>query len=138
MVDDENVVRSFTSTVLRRAGYCVLEAEDGRVAVEVLSAESEEPSLVITDIRMPRMNGVELVEHIRAHHPRLPVICVSGFADPLSPNGHYFLPKPFKPNALVALVTDVLGIQPSRGESPAARESQAVFDPISADTHPEG
>ncbi len=111
VVDDEAVVRQLVTVMLRKAGYDdVLQAEDGRAALEVLEQIRYDVALVITDIRMPRMDGCQLSTHIRLGWPHIKVLCVSGFADPLSPNGHYFLPKPFTATALIAIVRDVMDI----------------------------
>ena len=66
------------------------------------------------------MNGAELTQRLRTNYPDLKVLCISGFADPLSPNGHYFLAKPFSPDALLALVRDVLNVRPERNAADAA------------------
>jgi len=111
VVDDEASVRRMIVSILSSAGYQnVMEAEDGFAACEVLRGIAENLRLVITDIRMPRMNGAELTNRIRADYPEIKVLCISAYSDPLSPNGHYFLAKPFTPKALLAMVKDVFEV----------------------------
>lgn len=80
VVDDESAVRRFAARVLSRAGYNVLEASDGAEALDLLKAESAPVDVVVSDIVMPRMNGVELMEALSVTHPNLPVILMSGYA----------------------------------------------------------
>jgi DNA-binding NtrC family response regulator len=79
VVDDENAVRRFAVRVLEREGYIVLEARDGVEAVELLRKDAS-IEVVISDIVMPRLNGVELMQALASSHPDLPVILMSGYA----------------------------------------------------------
>jgi CheY-like chemotaxis protein len=80
VVDDEPNILEITSAMLSEEGYEVLTAEDGQEALELLPRFC--PDLVITDLRMPRLSGFELLEIMRERFPRLPVIAVSGeFSD---------------------------------------------------------
>ena len=118
VVDDEASVRKMIVSILAFAGYQkIMEAGDGIAACELMSECASELKLVITDIRMPRMNGAELTTRIRADYPEIKVLCVSAYSDPLSPNGHYFLAKPFTPKALLAMVRDVFEVPADRGVS---------------------
>lgn len=76
VVDDDASIREVSAAVLTEEGYHVLTANDGMHALEVLPQFG--PDLVITDLRMPRMTGFELLTVIRERFPRLPVIAVSG------------------------------------------------------------
>ena len=83
VVDDEDSIRSLLRTMLVQAGYDVEEAEDGGRAVEVLNS-GDNPLMVdviICDIRMPRINGVEAIAYFRAQYPSLPVIVLTGYHD---------------------------------------------------------
>lgn len=97
VVDDEISIREVTSAMLAEQGYEVLTAEDGQQALELLP--QFRPDLVITDLRMPRLSGFELLEIMRERFPGLPVIAVSGeFSnDELPPNiaANAFLQKGF-------------------------------------------
>jgi len=76
VVDDETSIREVTSAMLAEQGYEVLTAGDGQQALELLA--QFRPDLVITDLRMPRLSGYELLEIMHERFPRLPVIVVSG------------------------------------------------------------
>jgi len=78
VVDDEAAVRRFAARVLQREGYQVFEATDGAEALEVVRANSL--AIVVSDIVMPRLNGVELVQALAVSHPDLPVVLMSGYA----------------------------------------------------------
>ena len=83
VVDDEESIRSLLRMMLTQAGYDVEEAEDGGKAVEILNS-GDNPLMVdviICDIRMPRINGVEAITYFRAQYPSLPVIVLTGYHD---------------------------------------------------------
>ena len=80
VVDDESAVRRFAVRVLEREGYGVREAVDGTEALELLKQEGITVEVVVSDIVMPRLNGVELMQALSLSHPGLPVILMSGFA----------------------------------------------------------
>ncbi len=99
LVEDENTVRQFTSSALRTLGYRVLEASGGEEAITL--AQGMSPlHLLLTDLVMPGMSGIELTEQIRRIRPGLPVVVTSGDpGDALErlrpPDDVGFLPKPF-------------------------------------------
>jgi DNA-binding NtrC family response regulator len=80
VVDDEAAVRRFASRVLQREGYEVVEATDGAEALEIIRAPGASFAVVVSDIVMPRCNGVELLQALAVSHPGLPVILMSGYA----------------------------------------------------------
>lgn len=80
LVDDEPVVRMTVGDMLKRSGYGVLLAEDGHAAIAVLQA-CEDVDLVITDYRMPGMDGLTLVRRIKEKRPDLPVVILTGHGD---------------------------------------------------------
>ena len=77
LADDEPAVRYFTAKLLRKYGYEVIEVEDGLSAMKI--AKAEMPDLLVTDMRMPRMDGMQLTTEIKKLKQNLPVICISGF-----------------------------------------------------------
>lgn len=79
VVDDEGPVRRFALRVLEREGYSVVEARDGLEAFELIK-QGHLFEAVVSDIVMPRMNGVELMQTLSASYPELPVILMSGYA----------------------------------------------------------
>jgi len=83
VVDDEPDVRKVVRMTLTRTGYDVIEAEDGEKAIQVLN-EGENPLLVdiiITDIRMPKIDGVEAIHYFQLKFPRVPLIVLTGYPD---------------------------------------------------------
>jgi two-component system, cell cycle sensor histidine kinase and response regulator CckA len=80
VVDDEIAVRRFAARVLEREGYGVVEAKDGVEALELISQDGLSVEVVVSDIVMPRLNGVELMEALATSRPDLPVILMSGYA----------------------------------------------------------
>lgn len=76
LVDDEPEIRRLLSRHLQRLGYTVREAGDGEEAVALATAEI--PDVVITDMAMPRLNGLDLLEQLRSMDPGLPVIVLTG------------------------------------------------------------
>lgn len=76
LVDDEPGVRFVLSAVLEQSGYAVDQAEDGFSALRKI--QQSKPDLVITDLRMPNMNGFELLFEIRTRFPEIPCVAISG------------------------------------------------------------
>jgi two-component system, cell cycle sensor histidine kinase and response regulator CckA len=109
VVDDEVAVRRFAVRVLQREGYQVAEASDGVEALETVRARGAAFAVVVSDIVMPRVNGVELLQALSESHPELPVILMSGYATAalaergiVAPCG--IIPKPFAAERLLAEV----------------------------------
>ena len=106
VVDDEATVRRFTARVLESDGYQVDEAKDGVEALTILQSGGLTVDCVVTDIVMPRLNGVELLEAISVQAPGLPVILMSAYeAGQLADHGISspcaVLAKPFTPERLL-------------------------------------
>ena len=80
VVDDEAAVRRFAVRVLEREGYGVVEAKDGMEALELIRQGGSSFEVLVTDIVMPRLNGVELMQALSVSHADLPVILMSGYA----------------------------------------------------------
>jgi CheY-like chemotaxis protein len=105
VVDDEGAVRRFALRVLEREGYGVTEARDGVEAVDLIKSGSTFEA-VVSDIVMPRMNGVELMQALSSLGSNLPVILMSGYAPgALTELGITppcaILPKPFSAERLM-------------------------------------
>ncbi len=83
VVDDEADVRKAVNVALTKSGYEVIEAEDGEKAIEVLNA-GENPlklDVIICDIRMPKVNGVEAIKYFQDQFSSKPIIVLTGFPD---------------------------------------------------------
>lgn len=112
VVDDEPGVRSLMSSALRREGFEAIEAADGEEGVALF--ERERPNLLVTDIDMPGMSGMDLAKHIRAVAPDVPILLVSGHADATIRGLELpLLLKPFELHELAATVASLLDAQPA-------------------------
>lgn len=96
LVDDEPAIRSLCAAALRRDGYFVAEATDGKAAITAAAAAGR-VDVVVTDVRMPRMDGVTMADALRLTHPELPIVFVTGYPfdeGKIGPNDQ-LLNKPF-------------------------------------------
>ena len=113
VVDDEDLVREMTRRSLEGAGYHVLEASDGARALGILMQGGVD--VVVTDIRMPGMDGWELAGRLAAMSPHPPILFISGYDAHLGSTGFPgpVLAKPFRSEQLVESVRHLLlGRQP--------------------------
>jgi two-component system, cell cycle sensor histidine kinase and response regulator CckA len=124
VVDDETAVRRFACRVLERAGYGTFEAADGVEALELIQGQTVTLEIVVSDIVMPRMNGVQLMQALSVSEPDLPVILMSAYATTAlaelgiaTPCG--ILPKPFSAERLLAEVDRCARRRPDGGSSAA-------------------
>jgi PAS domain S-box-containing protein len=114
LAEDEPAVRKFTLQLLEEAGYLVTAVENGVEALESVQESAKGYDLLVTDVAMPEMGGVELAQHCAERDPEFPVIFVSGYADPeLAKEGlriarSRWLKKPFAPEELLARVRQLL------------------------------
>jgi CheY-like chemotaxis protein len=114
VVEDEPAVRNLVRRSLEAVGLVVVEARNGREALEMFAGHSERPRLVLTDVIMPELNGRELSEALASSQPGLPVLFMSGYtgddvlARSLLPATAPFIQKPFAPEELVARVRTLL------------------------------
>lgn len=111
LVDDELPVRTFIAKVLQREGFEIFEAGDGLDALGVLQQMSGDVDVLVTDVKMPRMTGIELVEKVKTEFPGVPVVYISGehLKERLhNPSGRVlFLQKPFRPQAILDAIRAV-------------------------------
>jgi two-component system, cell cycle sensor histidine kinase and response regulator CckA len=122
IVDDEDDVRRLLVDVIRIGAYRVLEAVDGQEALEVAARHGGSIDLLVTDLVMPRIAGMELADRLRETQPNLKVLFMSGYAErehlrALHPN-EQFIPKPFLPADLFRRVNDFLRDHPSSPRRP--------------------
>lgn len=112
VVDDEESIREFLNIMLKKDGYDVTLAEDGERAKELLEKKSF--SLVISDLQMPKLNGMELLKHIRAQHPDILVMMITAFGstesavEAMKLGAYDYLTKPFKLDEVRILLKNAL------------------------------
>jgi CheY-like chemotaxis protein len=124
LVDDDSAVRDSIAMVLEGADFLVDQAEQGTTGMQLLRAH--EPDLVITDILMPQKEGIETIREIRSLLPHVPIIAISGSAEPLADylkmaqtfGASAILAKPFDPTALLDLVNRLLTTRDVRAIAP--------------------
>ncbi len=127
--DDENV-REFVTRALIHAGHEVLQAEDGGLAAELLAAENGRFDLLLSDIKMPVMDGIALALGAAASYPDLTIVLMTGFADQrerahgLETLIYDVIAKPFSLSALMQKVEDALTGKPVQVVSLAASTRQ--------------
>ncbi|MBI1916403.1 MAG: response regulator [Planctomycetes bacterium] len=127
VVEDEEAVRGLVRHILQRAGYAVLEAQDGAEALGVCGQHGGPIDLLLTDLVMPRMGGAELVARLGPLRPEVRVLYLSAYTEEvLARWGIHearaaFLQKPFTPDALTCKVREVLD-QGVRGQGSGVRE----------------
>jgi PAS domain S-box-containing protein len=130
VVEDEPSVRNLVRRTLEGAGLTVIEAENGRHALETVATLKEPPDLVLTDVIMAGLNGRELSEALAMIQPGLPVLFMSGYtgdevlARSLLPAKAPFIQKPFVPEELVARVRLLLASAQASPASPAPRSDR--------------
>jgi DNA-binding NtrC family response regulator len=126
IVEDDNALRTVACRALQQCGYDVIAASDGAEALEQCSRHEGGLHLVVTDMVMPEMSGVELAESIALRYPEIKVLLMSGYTrDETARRGiaserYAFLEKPFTPARLAAKVRELLDGGRSRaGMQPA-------------------
>ena len=105
VAEDETAVRRLIKTLLRREGYTILEAANGREALEIIGSHPGPIHLVVSDVMMPELTGTALSRELRKERPELPVLLISGYTTPEGLGeadlaGGGFLGKPFTTDAL--------------------------------------
>ena len=114
IVGDQSVVRKVARRALERHGYQVLEAENGRVGIEMIESRGGEVDLVLLDMVMPVMDGRDFFWALMESHPEVPVLLNSGFSvegsvdELLKAGAKGFLRKPYELMDLMKAVRSVL------------------------------
>ena len=112
VVDDDMSVRTIFSSILRKEGYRVTAVKDGYEAIKAIDQESF--YLALVDLRMPGLDGIQVLEKIKSRRPQTQVIIYSGFgsvedeAEAMSKGAIDYLTKPFSSNELKARVKKAL------------------------------
>jgi signal transduction histidine kinase/ActR/RegA family two-component response regulator len=121
VLEDEARVRKLVCEVLAGRGYRVLEAVRGEEAIRMAAEHPGGIELLLTDVVMPEMSGPQVLEQMRAGHPHMKVLFMSGYTDEamvhhgIPDSGAPFLQKPFLPEALARKVREVLASSASAG-----------------------
>ncbi len=129
VADDDAPVRSMLSKLLTRSGHEVIEAQDG---VEAMAALGARPiDLVITDLNMPRADGLQVLRYTREKHPKIPVLILTGensirdCVEAMRGGAFNFLTKPFHPADLEEIVRQALRARgPQPGPAPSGDHGQ--------------
>jgi two-component system cell cycle response regulator CpdR len=118
IAEDDDNVRAFVSRALSSAGHEVTEAEDGGLAAEICAERRGDFDLLLSDIKMPVMDGIALALTVAADYPDLTILLMTGFADQrerahgLDALIYDVVPKPFSLQLLLDKVADALGGRP--------------------------
>ncbi len=114
VVEDEFMVRELVCDSLKNSGYTILEASNGKEAIEMFTKNSKKIDLILTDVIMPAMSGRKMVEILQKKYPGINALYMSGYTDDaiikhgvLEP-GMAYIQKPFSPKALIQKVQEVL------------------------------
>jgi len=130
IVDDEEVLRDVLETVLRREGFDVLLASSGEEALSVLDG-ADEIDLVILDIMLPGISGIDTLRSIRVSTPALPVIIITAFSsidgaiEAMKHGAFHYIPKPFKNEEVVLTVNKALEQRRLSNENERLKEELA-------------
>jgi two-component system nitrogen regulation response regulator GlnG len=120
IIDDDNSIRWVLEKALEKAGIDVVSFDSGSKALQTL--QKEEPAVIISDIRMPGINGLDLLEKIGNTYPKLPVIIMTAHSDLDSAVSAYkggafeYLPKPFDVDDAIALARRALKVREQQAE----------------------
>jgi len=114
VIDDEQIMRDGCSRILAKDGWSVLCAENGAQGLEEMKGHPENIDVILLDLMMPGMSGMEVLDHIRTYDPNLLVIVITGYAtvesavEAMKKGAYDFIPKPFTPDQLRIVVRRAL------------------------------
>jgi CheY-like chemotaxis protein len=114
VAEDEPMVRSIMARTLRDCGYSVLEAGNGREALDIVEAQKGQVSLIVADVVMPDMGGRVMATQVARRWPEVPVLFTSGYTGMevirrgLLEEGREFIQKPLAPEALARKVREMV------------------------------
>ena len=109
VVDDEEAMRHMLALLLSREGYDVRKADSGEAAIETLKSD-DGADVVLTDVRMPGMGGLRLVDWLSEHHPQITTIVMSAFGsvelalEAMQRGAYDYVSKPFKQDEVVLVL----------------------------------
>jgi two-component system response regulator PilR (NtrC family) len=125
VVDDEQGMREFLKMLLEKQGHRVITAADGCRALALVAEQP--PDLVISDLRMPKMGGIDLLAGLRAQHPELPVILITAYASSDSTiqamrlGADDYITKPFRIDEIRLVVEKALARRRAVAQDPSSR-----------------
>jgi two-component system cell cycle sensor histidine kinase/response regulator CckA len=129
VVEDDRTVRSLAGEMLRLNGYTVLQAQDGREALDLVRRHGRPIHLLLTDVVMPEMSGRELARSVAGLEPGIGVLYMSGYTDGVIAHhgvldaGVAYIQKPFTADSLARKVREALDARAARGEAASRREA---------------
>jgi CheY-like chemotaxis protein len=128
IVDDDPTIRESLGMLLLSAGYDVATADNGASAVSHLNTAV--PDLIVTDLNMPHMSGVELIAHVRNCYPSISIVAMSGEyqgdAVPASIIADRFYPKGQHPHHLLATIASLIAMNSARRSAVEIRTPLAL------------
>jgi len=114
VIDDEQIMREGCSRILSKNGWGVITAENGKQGLDEIQGHLENIDVILLDLMMPGMSGMEVLDHIRTIDPNLLVIVITGYAtvesavEAMKKGAYDFIPKPFTPDQLRIIVRRAL------------------------------
>lgn len=116
IIEDDLDIRDILKNQLEQGGHQVIEAKDGQEGIDLMKKGSNllQVGLIITDIRMPKVNGVEAIDYIHANAPSIPIMVITGYPDTelavnlLQKGVKEFLVKPVEKETLLSKVSVIL------------------------------
>jgi two-component system phosphate regulon sensor histidine kinase PhoR len=114
VIDDEQIMRDGCSRILSKDGWSIICAENGNQGLEEIKGRPEQMDVILLDLMMPGMSGMEVLDHIRTFDPNLLVIVITGYAtvesavEAMKKGAYDFIPKPFTPDQLRIVVRRAL------------------------------
>jgi PAS domain S-box-containing protein len=114
VIDDEQIMRDGCQRILSKDGWSVLTAENGQKGLEEIQARPESIDVILLDLMMPGMSGMEVLDQVRTIDPNLLVIVITGYAtvesavEAMKKGAYDFIPKPFTPDQLRIVVKRAL------------------------------
>jgi two-component system phosphate regulon sensor histidine kinase PhoR len=114
VIDDEQIMRDGCSRILSKDGWSIFSAENGAQGLEQIKGHAENLDVILLDLMMPGMSGMEVLDHVRTYDPNLLVIVITGYAtvesavEAMKKGAYDFIPKPFTPDQLRIVVRRAL------------------------------
>jgi two-component system response regulator HydG len=135
VVEDNQDIREVLKLQLEPGGYQVLEAANGEEAIGILQNEDDIITVdaILCDLRMPKMNGIEFINHLRQEAPQIPVAVVTGYPDMemrddlIKKGVKEYLVKPVTKNKLLALVSKLVSMRQEINFCPFPMASYCPF-----------